>query len=617
MPRQKPTSPAACAPLAAHTRRCRRSPLEHISIAPAAPSGTGFLRCALDDRRGAVALLAVFMGIFATGTLFYVLGLADAVAQRSAMQDAADATAFAAAVVHAKAMNAVVLCNVVMAALLSVLVALRLVTTIALAVAGIAAAMSFLNPGFAAVIPAASLTAQKADKAYHTAKTFVDPALEAVQTVSDGLARVMPGVAVLRAMEQGSQNHAPRVTAAGAVPESLSLPVRRGSPALLCEKAGEFAGTLVTIPLKSLPLGGQVSDLTSGLLAELAAAAPGWFCGIHGGKPVRHTREQRVRLPQMADDRACLEANDTAACERMADSLRRADPDPDTGDCQTDCDADGAYAARAGAARLQCKPGAAHSLRNYSYQVQRIRRTEVRNNNRWEQEGPTTVLQVHLRSSPRAPCTVGSGRFQRTWQRWDDNPGTAEEPRPVCLAKEPNRRITGGNANRRVVTVEAVSRILACEEIRTVDVTPAGMEDDTGGGAAQPKTAPKELVADVVHGGRPFQLRALALGRGADPLPQRILEVAGRGRSNAIWDEARRAGQVGVAQAEYHFDGELNRDAMWQTGWTARLTRLHFSGDGDGAGVMDELQTGPLAACGELPVCRALQHPSVDEWMVH
>ena len=82
------------------------------------------------EERGAIALLAVFMAVFLIAVVAYVQGIGSAVLHREQMQDAADAAAFSSAALHARGMNVLALLNMLMAALLAILVALKLVEVI-------------------------------------------------------------------------------------------------------------------------------------------------------------------------------------------------------------------------------------------------------------------------------------------------------------------------------------------------------------------------------------------------------------------------------------------------------------------------------------------------------
>lgn len=78
-----------------------------------------------DDDKGAILVMCVFMAVFLCGCLWYLVGIGDAVIHRQRLQDGSDAMAYSSAVYHARGMNVIAMINLVMAALLSVLAALK------------------------------------------------------------------------------------------------------------------------------------------------------------------------------------------------------------------------------------------------------------------------------------------------------------------------------------------------------------------------------------------------------------------------------------------------------------------------------------------------------------
>jgi len=71
------------------------------------------------DERGMITVVAIPMALIALACLCFVVSVGDAIVYRERLQDAADATAFEGAVLHARAMNAVAALNGVAAALAS------------------------------------------------------------------------------------------------------------------------------------------------------------------------------------------------------------------------------------------------------------------------------------------------------------------------------------------------------------------------------------------------------------------------------------------------------------------------------------------------------------------
>jgi hypothetical protein len=74
----------------------------------------------LEDQRGAVMLTGLFMAFCLIGALWYVIGIGEALIFRDRMQEAADSAAFTAAVMNAKGMNFISVCNIVMLLLVMV-----------------------------------------------------------------------------------------------------------------------------------------------------------------------------------------------------------------------------------------------------------------------------------------------------------------------------------------------------------------------------------------------------------------------------------------------------------------------------------------------------------------
>lgn len=89
-------------------------------------SFTRRLRGLAGDDRGAVMVVGAFMAILAVGLLYHLAGVGETVLYQERLQDAADTAAFAAAVGHARAMNAIAIVNATMAVVMAALSALNL-----------------------------------------------------------------------------------------------------------------------------------------------------------------------------------------------------------------------------------------------------------------------------------------------------------------------------------------------------------------------------------------------------------------------------------------------------------------------------------------------------------
>ncbi|HVJ94733.1 MAG TPA: hypothetical protein VM580_33330 [Labilithrix sp.] len=86
------------------------------------------------DDRGAMMLTGIFMSCFLIGSLWFLIGIGDTVVFRDKMQEAADHGAFTSAALHAKGMNFIALCNLVLLAGVTVHIVLGIIHDIGLAI---------------------------------------------------------------------------------------------------------------------------------------------------------------------------------------------------------------------------------------------------------------------------------------------------------------------------------------------------------------------------------------------------------------------------------------------------------------------------------------------------
>ncbi|MCL2724676.1 MAG: hypothetical protein FWD69_09595 [Polyangiaceae bacterium] len=86
-----------------------------------------------EDQRGAIMLMGLCMSCFLIGALWFIIGVGDAIVFRDMMQEAADHAAFTSAVVHAKGMNFISACNLILLGAILVHILLGIANDIALA----------------------------------------------------------------------------------------------------------------------------------------------------------------------------------------------------------------------------------------------------------------------------------------------------------------------------------------------------------------------------------------------------------------------------------------------------------------------------------------------------
>lgn len=272
-------------------------------------------RSLVDDRRGAVLLVAVFMSAFLVGALWYAIGIGDAIVYRQYVQDGADAVAFGSAVYHARGMNIIALINMVMAAVLMVLIAFKIAQLLLIA-ANIASCLigAWLNP----VCDLTTAAIPPFDKLVKTVETVVDKVLRVLYQASNAVAIGMPWVAEGKAVVSAG-DYKPSVdggfmasislvpgsvesAAGGFVPASKTgavkgstetkkssgpnrwgLPVQDDEFKVLCDHAGRYLGEFIFAPFSFLPgiggLAAGVGKFAGGLVGTLVSTFPGYFCG--------------------------------------------------------------------------------------------------------------------------------------------------------------------------------------------------------------------------------------------------------------------------------------------------------------------------------------------------
>ena len=181
----------------------------------------------LRDNRGVVAVSGLAMAVFMTAVLYYEIGVGDAITFKEQLQDASDASGFAAAVYHAKGMNMIVLLNLIMAAVLAIIVILRVLEMLFGIVAALVPAICWI-PGFEWLCPlegiadAGETWAQSANEAMDP---IVHTALKGLNDVSTAVAVGMPWVALIKSGTVGVQYY-PQVTSqkgGGTIMLSMSL----------------------------------------------------------------------------------------------------------------------------------------------------------------------------------------------------------------------------------------------------------------------------------------------------------------------------------------------------------------------------------------------------------
>lgn len=94
------------------------------------------------DQRGAIMLMGLCMSCFLIGGLWFLIGIGDTIVFRDNMQEATDHAAFTSAVLHAKGMNFISACNLILLALIAIHILMGIIHDILLAICIVGALFS-------------------------------------------------------------------------------------------------------------------------------------------------------------------------------------------------------------------------------------------------------------------------------------------------------------------------------------------------------------------------------------------------------------------------------------------------------------------------------------------
>lgn len=126
------------------------------------------------DNRGAVMLTGLCMSCFLIGSLWFLIGIGDAIVFRDTMQEAADHAAFTSAAFHARGMNFISACNLILLAMITIHIILGLIHDILLAFC-----ILFAVP----TLGSSCIPYPKAMKVYHTYAKIMKPVAAVIHGV--------------------------------------------------------------------------------------------------------------------------------------------------------------------------------------------------------------------------------------------------------------------------------------------------------------------------------------------------------------------------------------------------------------------------------------------------
>lgn len=590
------------------------------------------------DERGAILLLAVFFGILLVALLYAVVGIGETLWAREGLQDAADAGAFSAAILHARGMNLIAFINIVMAALIAVLIACRVIQGLCLLGIGIAAALA--SPTFGAslsAVPPLESTMVLFQNAHEGLKPPVLGAVSVLHKTQWMVSYAVPPVAVVDSVLEATRHHPPARFGV-ALPGGVRLPVEPDRFEVLCERGGETIADLALFPFDALGLGVATRPIKDAV-GTMTGSASAFFCGAGGASPPVYERTEEVFYPKSPQAARCEEAllspgDSSAACDEAERELAAAKPDPATGNCRPDqdCTLRGPYVRLAREARAQCQPRDAFAPVRFRWQERKVRvEYTYRRNVGWIETG-RDYRQTRLHDDAMtAPCGP-RGKLSTDWNLEPYPSGRVDEVTPLCAEEHGPPEEEGIDGDR--VTREHVeaTHLFGCVTYERKRREPfAGGEPLRATSGREPHRVPK----DVELGSDTFQIRSVSWGGDAESAQaERVVSLATWGRAEERAGASRAFDQVfvgvgsalrrlSVAQAEYYYDhdgSEAPSEWLWNMKWTARLVRFRMPEQRDDRSGSSSAQSEANSAVRNLPdasnfgaVCRFADIPGCDD----
>ncbi len=223
-------------------------------------------------------LVSLFMALLMIATLYYVLGVGDAVIYRRIMQDGADAGAYAASVMGAKGMNLHALLNVVMGVTAGILLVVRSVEVLLEITLGVLrglAATILLAPKALPLIALLAPVESTVERIGDAVEHFVRAAHDALDVAHHAVQHGYPLLAEARAVDAMAfqQVYDPPVVGGFVVPllgprladGGRGLPVEADDLGTLCDRVASGLGNRLSNVRSKVPrwllkfLGGVVS----------------------------------------------------------------------------------------------------------------------------------------------------------------------------------------------------------------------------------------------------------------------------------------------------------------------------------------------------------------------
>jgi hypothetical protein len=221
-----------------------------------------------DDNRGAIMMTGLFMSCFLIGSLWFVIGIGDTIVFRDRMQEAADMGAFSSAALHAKGLNFISLCNLILLVAVTIHIILGIIHDIALL-----CCIFFAIPTFGVTCEIYATMRN----IWTTYANIMKPAARVIAKLEKAAAFGYPAIGAVEGYQNGKTYGGGRGTSEVVVlPLSASLipgggksglPVKANPMNYLCVKLGKMIQALVNKALEPLP--GIIKKFLSKVLGKV------------------------------------------------------------------------------------------------------------------------------------------------------------------------------------------------------------------------------------------------------------------------------------------------------------------------------------------------------------
>jgi hypothetical protein len=480
----------------------------------------------LRDDRGAVMVMATFFALFLVALVYHVAGVGRAALEQQVMQDAADSVALSAATAKARGMNIIALLNLVMAAVLAVLVAIRVleaVLVVAIAVVGVACIVTE-GAACGAIAPLESAYESVYEVDEEVAPRIKD-VLEALEDAANAVVRITPILAEAEAVYISTREQYDPAELGFAFPIADALPVKEGPFEELCAHAAENV-----VDVCSLLLPGDLPEVAVDAVGELVSGVAGtfsaYFCGGSGSPPPDEMTQERAY--PIAEHGECDSADSRPA---------------DDGSCETSsC----ATCAAWGCAECIDRQGGSKYRRG-----EWTRHTEIRIE-RLDGSGHVEILEE------RPP------EQEVVWL--DDDPCDGEghcADDPICETEE--REDAGGAypAGAERVEKRAYTRLHGC-------IIEEKIEIEVNGEPLDPDEWPKPKALDEAQVPDGLRLRAFVVGGTGRGERLQKVGIAGGDPGGSL------GARLSFAASDF-LSPEMD---LWHMDWRSRLIRFRTGGSG-------------------------------------